>query len=181
MGGYDSAVEWRSGYESESSECSEDSAAYEDISTTTKGAGPRKVINKGRWTKEEDKRLKAYVKLYEENWEKVASQFSDRSDVQCHQRWTKVVNPELVKGPWTKECLTVRLTPKYWHSRRPRSNKAPTAAGRRDLHQRSGQLCFLTSDISIWTRVGSNARQTHFSYYGHGKHDVKVISDLYRA
>lgn len=51
----------------------------------------------------QDKRLKMYVKMYSENWELIAAQFSDRSDVQCQQRWTKVVNPELVKGPWTKE------------------------------------------------------------------------------
>lgn len=36
-------------------------------------------------------------------WDIIASRFPDRSDVQCQQRWAKVVNPELVKGPWTKE------------------------------------------------------------------------------
>ncbi|XP_048007206.1 transcriptional activator Myb isoform X2 [Leguminivora glycinivorella] len=111
----------RSGYESESSEYSEDSAAaYEDVTTTTKSSGPRKNINRGRWTKEEDKRLKMYVKMYNENWELIASQFSDRSDIQCQQRWTKVVNPELVKGPWTKEEdekvveLVQKYGPKKW-------------------------------------------------------------------
>ncbi|XP_063371925.1 myb protein [Cydia amplana] len=111
----------RSGYESESSEYSEDSAAaYEDVTTTTKSSGPRKNINRGRWTKDEDKRLKIYVKMYNENWELIASQFSDRSDVQCQQRWTKVVNPELVKGPWTKEEdekvveLVQKYGPKKW-------------------------------------------------------------------
>ncbi|XP_063545807.1 myb-related protein B isoform X2 [Cydia strobilella] len=111
----------RSGYESESSEYSEDSAAaYEDVTTTTKSSGSRKNINRGRWTKDEDKRLKMYVKMYNENWELIASQFSDRSDVQCQQRWTKVVNPELVKGPWTKEEdekvveLVQKYGPKKW-------------------------------------------------------------------
>ena len=37
------------------------------------------------------------------NWKKVAENFEDRSDVQCLHRWQKVLNPELVKGPWTKE------------------------------------------------------------------------------
>jgi len=41
-----------------------------------------------------------------EVWETVASFFEDRSDVQCQHRWTKVVNPQLVKGPWTKEVST---------------------------------------------------------------------------
>ena len=38
-----------------------------------------------------------------ERWEAIASQFLDRSELQCQQRWSKVLNPELVKGPWTKE------------------------------------------------------------------------------
>ncbi|XP_039745679.1 myb protein isoform X3 [Pararge aegeria] len=110
----------RSGYESESSEYSEDSTVYEDVPSTTKSVGPRKNINRGRWTKDEDKRLKNYVKMYNENWELISAQFSDRSDVQCQQRWTKVVNPELVKGPWTKEEdekvieLVSKYGPKKW-------------------------------------------------------------------
>ncbi|CAH0550998.1 unnamed protein product [Brassicogethes aeneus] len=63
----------------------------------------KKSINKGRWSKEEDARLKQLVDEYNEKWDIIASHFKDRSDVQCQQRWTKVVNPELVKGPWTKE------------------------------------------------------------------------------
>lgn len=29
--------------------------------------------------------------------------FPDRSEVQCLHRWQKVLNPDLVKGPWTQE------------------------------------------------------------------------------
>lgn len=29
--------------------------------------------------------------------------FQNRSDFQCQHRWQKVLNPELIKGPWTKE------------------------------------------------------------------------------
>ena len=32
-----------------------------------------------------------------------AEYFPDRTDVQCLHRWQKVLNPDLVKGPWTKE------------------------------------------------------------------------------
>ena len=32
-----------------------------------------------------------------------AEYFDERTDVQCLHRWQKVLNPELVKGPWTKE------------------------------------------------------------------------------
>ena len=54
------------------------------------------------------------------NWKKVAEHFPDRSDVQCLHRWQKVLNPELVKGPWTKEEdekvveLVSKYGPKRW-------------------------------------------------------------------
>ena len=65
---------------------------------------PKKHINRGRWMKEEDEKLKVVVETVgDQNWSQVASYFSDRSEVQCQQRWEKVVNPLLIKGPWTKE------------------------------------------------------------------------------
>lgn len=51
----------------------------------------------------QDTQLKQLVEEYQERWDIISEHFPDRSDVQCQQRWTKVVNPELVKGPWTKE------------------------------------------------------------------------------
>ena len=35
---------------------------------------------------------------------RAAEYLEDRSDVQCLHRWQKVLNPELVKGPWTAEA-----------------------------------------------------------------------------
>uniref|UniRef100_A0A2P2M1Q8 Transcriptional activator Myb n=1 Tax=Rhizophora mucronata TaxID=61149 RepID=A0A2P2M1Q8_RHIMU len=45
----------------------------------------------------------------------VAEFFPDRSEVQCLHRWQKVLNPELVKGPWTQEEdeKIVELVAKY--------------------------------------------------------------------
>lgn len=37
------------------------------------------------------------------DWKLVANYFFDRSDIQCQHRWCKVLNPNLVKGAWTKE------------------------------------------------------------------------------
>ena len=48
--------------------------------------------------------LKKVVRKYgAKNWKKIASFLKDRTDVQCLHRWQKVLNPSLVKGPWTKE------------------------------------------------------------------------------
>jgi len=66
---------------------------------STKGGG-------GRWTKEEDQKLRAAVAAVgPQNWKMIAQDFlgEQRSDVQCLHRWQKVLQPGLVKGPWTKE------------------------------------------------------------------------------
>lgn len=59
-----------------------------------------------KWTKTEDNMLKTLVEQYGEKWDLIAAELKDRSDIQCQQRWTKVVNPDLIKGPWTKEVNT---------------------------------------------------------------------------
>ncbi len=58
----------------------------------------------GSWTKEEDGTLARAVEANRgKNWKRVAEALPGRSDVQCLHRWQKVLNPELVKGPWTEE------------------------------------------------------------------------------
>lgn len=81
----------------------------------------KKQVNRGRWVKDEDEKLKDLVTMYgDTDWSFIASQFPDRSDVQCQQRWDKVVNPLLIKGPWTKEEddkvveLVSQYGPKKW-------------------------------------------------------------------
>lgn len=59
---------------------------------------------KGGWTPEEDETLRNAVLTFKgKSWKKIAEFFPDRSEVQCLHRWQKVLNPELVKGPWTQE------------------------------------------------------------------------------
>ncbi|KAH9761102.1 transcription factor MYB3R-4 [Citrus sinensis] len=65
-------------------------------------SGPTRRSTKGQWTPEE-------FDLF------AAECFKDRTDVQCLHRWQKVLNPELVKGPWSKEEdeIIIELVNKY--------------------------------------------------------------------
>lgn len=79
-------------------------------------SGPTRRSSKGGWTAQEDEILRRAVQVYNgKNWKKIAEFFTDRTDVQCLHRWQKVLNPDLVKGPWTKEEdeLIVELVGKY--------------------------------------------------------------------
>ncbi|KAF8084544.1 hypothetical protein N665_0714s0031 [Sinapis alba] len=79
-------------------------------------SGPARRSTRGQWTAEEDEILKKAVHNFKgKNWKKIAEYFKDRTDVQCLHRWQKVLNPELVKGPWTKEedDMIVQLIQKY--------------------------------------------------------------------
>uniref|UniRef100_A0A4W6D4I6 V-myb avian myeloblastosis viral oncogene homolog-like 2b n=1 Tax=Lates calcarifer TaxID=8187 RepID=A0A4W6D4I6_LATCA len=59
---------------------------------------------KVKWTQDEDDRLKALVqKLGPNDWKYIASYIPNHTEHQCQHRWFKVLDPELVKGPWTKE------------------------------------------------------------------------------
>ena len=83
--------------------------------------GPDDFKEKRKWTAEEDMRLAALVDTFKgKNWKKVAEGLDGRTDVQCLHRWQKVLNPELVKGPWSKEeddtvmHLVHKYGPKKW-------------------------------------------------------------------
>ncbi|XP_018434466.1 transcription factor MYB3R-3 [Raphanus sativus] len=59
---------------------------------------------KGGWTPEEDETLRqAVCKFNGKSWKKIAEFFPDRTEVQCLHRWQKVLNPDLIKGPWTQQ------------------------------------------------------------------------------
>ncbi|VFQ97678.1 unnamed protein product [Cuscuta campestris] len=78
--------------------------------------GPTRRSTKGQWSPEEDDILcKAVQRFKGKNWKKIAECFKDRTDVQCLHRWQKVLNPELVKGPWSKEEdeIIIELVDKY--------------------------------------------------------------------
>ncbi|KAK8569436.1 hypothetical protein V6N13_046491 [Hibiscus sabdariffa] len=58
----------------------------------------------GRWTHDEDKRLKVSVMLFgPKNWRKIAEVVPGRTQVQCRERWVNSLDPALNMGTWTKE------------------------------------------------------------------------------
>eukprot|EP01016_Furgasonia_blochmanni_P055154 TRINITY_DN9180_c0_g1_i4.p1 TRINITY_DN9180_c0_g1~~TRINITY_DN9180_c0_g1_i4.p1 ORF type:complete len:403 (+),score=104.65 TRINITY_DN9180_c0_g1_i4:73-1281(+) len=76
----------------------------------------RRATKKRWWTAEEDEQLKKLVQQYgAKNWKKIASFLKDRTDVQCLHRWQKVLNPNLLKGPWTREedDMLMKMVSKY--------------------------------------------------------------------
>ncbi|CAL0333017.1 unnamed protein product [Lupinus luteus] len=79
-------------------------------------SGPTRRSTKGQWTSEEDDILRKAVQRFKgKNWKKIAECFNNRTDVQCLHRWQKVLNPELIKGPWSKEEdeVIIELVNKY--------------------------------------------------------------------
>ncbi|XP_023650126.1 myb-related protein A isoform X4 [Paramormyrops kingsleyae] len=81
----------------------------------------KKLLCKVKWSRDEDEKLKGLVEQHGTNaWKLIASYFPKRTDGQCQHRWQKVLNPELVKGPWTKEEdqrvieLVHKYGPKRW-------------------------------------------------------------------
>lgn len=59
---------------------------------------------KVKWTHEEDEKLKALVqKLGTTDWKYIGSYMPTHTEHQCQHRWFKVLDPELIKGAWTKE------------------------------------------------------------------------------
>lgn len=81
----------------------------------------KKILCKVKWSRDEDEKLKKLVEQHgTDSWKLIANFFSGRTDGQCQHRWQKVLNPELVKGPWTKEedqkviDLVHKYGPKRW-------------------------------------------------------------------
>lgn len=69
--------------------------------TTSASLNHRKSL---KWSTDEDNKLIELVQLYgNKNWKKIAEQMKTRNPVQCLHRWSKILQPGLVKGPWTVE------------------------------------------------------------------------------
>ena len=61
-------------------------------------------FNKGKWSLAEDDLLRSFVaKFGEKKWKKISDLMLTRSPLQCLHRWTKILKPGMIKGPWTLE------------------------------------------------------------------------------
>ncbi|XP_071331760.1 v-myb avian myeloblastosis viral oncogene homolog-like 2a isoform X2 [Trachinotus anak] len=59
---------------------------------------------KVKWTQEEDENLKILVSNFgKKDWKTIASFLPGRTEFQCMLRWKKHLDPDLVKGFWSKE------------------------------------------------------------------------------
>ena len=57
---------------------------------------------RGKWTSEEDELLRRAVEYYgEKQWRLISQHVCGRNSIQCLHRWTKILKPGLIKGPWT--------------------------------------------------------------------------------
>lgn len=57
-----------------------------------------------RWTREEDETLKMLVQNFgQEDWKTIATFLPGRSEFHCQHRFKRVLDPDLIKGGWTKE------------------------------------------------------------------------------
>ena len=67
----------------------------------------RQVYNSSKktiWTKEEDDLLRRMMSQTQTNsWSSIAKYFPNKTPSQISGRWSKVLNPCLVKGSWTRE------------------------------------------------------------------------------
>ncbi|CAG9313205.1 unnamed protein product [Blepharisma stoltei] len=67
------------------------------------------IVKHGRWSPDEDEALKSAINHYgEKQWRQIADHVSGRTPIQCLHRWSKILKPGLVKGPWSAQedkCL----------------------------------------------------------------------------
>ncbi|KAJ3426795.1 homeodomain-like protein-related [Anaeramoeba flamelloides] len=75
-----------------------------------------KIIKTSIWTQEEDEILARAVKKHNgQDWNVISNYLKNKSYMQCLHRWSKVLNPKLKKGAWSKkeDSLLFQATLQY--------------------------------------------------------------------
>lgn len=69
----------------------------------TKSLHPKRK-RRGKWTPNEDKRLKVAVMFFgAKNWRSVAKYVPERDHVQCRERWSNSLDPSVILDKWSEE------------------------------------------------------------------------------
>ncbi|KAA8916538.1 hypothetical protein TRICI_001401 [Trichomonascus ciferrii] len=69
---------------------------------------PSKARSRRVWTREEDERLRLLVSYWGDqcgkngHWDKISSQFDNRTNKDCRKRWFHSLDPKLKRGRWTE-------------------------------------------------------------------------------
>ncbi|KAL6119938.1 uncharacterized protein ACO6RY_04396 [Pungitius sinensis] len=72
-----------------------------DSDTADKKEGTKCKV---KWSEEEDKNLKILINNFgKKDWKTIASFFPGRTEFHCMHRWKKHLDPDLIKGFWSKE------------------------------------------------------------------------------
>nr|AKT44360.1 MYB transcription factor 2 [Tectona grandis] len=130
-------------------------------------SGPR-FCSPRQWTAEEDETLRMAVQCFEgRKWKKIAECLNDRTVLQCLLRWKRVLHPDLVKGPWSKEedGVLIELVNKYGLKRW--STIASNLPGRRGMQCQARWYNHLKPNIEkgAWTEAEELALiRAHQSY-----------------
>jgi len=79
----------------------------------------RPDLLKGKWTEQEDQRLRSVVVEGYDHWGKVAEKMPGRTAKQCRERWSNYLDPGLLKTPFTqaedeKLMLLQRMNGNKW-------------------------------------------------------------------
>ena len=83
------------------------------------GEVPRTPVKRGKWTSEEDDRLRFAVVEFPSNWKRIARYVGDRTPQQCLHRWRKSVQPGINRKRWSAAgdellCRAVARIGKNW-------------------------------------------------------------------
>ncbi|KAL6569482.1 hypothetical protein OROMI_013996 [Orobanche minor] len=136
--------------------------------------------SKGNWAEEEDVVLQDAVQRYGgKSWKKVAKCLPGRTDTQCLHRWQKVLNPDLVKGPWSKEedMLLVKLVEKQLDKKMKWAEIAEQLPGRMGKQCRERWNNHLNPELnkSAWTKEEEKTLINAHSVYGNKWSEIAKI------
>jgi hypothetical protein len=107
-----------------------------------------------KWTAEEDALLRQSVtRSSSMNWKALESQFPGKTSQQLFERWTKVIDPVLLKGSWTRQEDEVILNFVHVHGCKTWTKLAKMLPGRIGKQCRERWMNHLNPDLcrDQWT------------------------------